>query len=200
MTGFALHVRAACAVLVLAASALLATPAHAVDVQPGDDCSAKFVSGVYRPTGGPENPDGALLVCDGNVWQPILRYSSVGNRISVGGGDLPAAPLHVWGEAIIGSNGLACTGSAAGAMRYSSASDLWEYCNGNDWVPFGGDNLGDHTATQSLNMAGHDITDIGNVGIGTDDPQAALDVAGAIQASDRIKIRGTVGLDPPLMP
>lgn len=32
----------------------------------------------------------------------------------------PAAPLHIWGEAIIGSQGLACSGTTEGAIRYNS--------------------------------------------------------------------------------
>ncbi len=56
-----------------------------------------------------------------------------------------------------------------------------------------GDNLGNHTATQNINLAGKYlsgdgqsegvfVTSLGKVGIGTDDPDAELEVAGNISA------------------
>lgn len=108
--------------------------ARAVDVNPGDSC-AGFAAGSYRPTGGPEKPDGALVVCDGSIWQPILRYSSVGNAVMFASTGLPAAPLHVWGEVIIGSNGLACSAATEGAIRFNSAGGALELCDGSIWQP-----------------------------------------------------------------
>lgn len=50
----------------------------------------------------------------------------------------------------------------------------------------------------SLHDNGDDIyyTD-GNVGIGTEEPQTALDVAGIIRTSDRVRLSGITGLDAP---
>ncbi len=48
----------------------------------------------------------------------------------------PQAPLHVQGEAIFGKGTLSCTSARDGALRFTSATDLWEFCNGSAWVPF----------------------------------------------------------------
>lgn len=112
-----------------------APPARAVDMNPGDSC-AGFAAGSYRPTGGPENPDGSLVVCDGSIWQPILRYSSVGNSVMFASTGLAAAPLHVWGEAILGNSGLTCGATQEGAIRYTGGDPPWEFCDGAAWVNF----------------------------------------------------------------
>jgi hypothetical protein len=112
-----------------------AFPALATDPQPGDVCT---VANSTTISGGAEIPGGHLLVCDGSNWQPVLGYSPAGNAVMFGSAGLAAAPLHVWGEAIIGNEGLACTGAAEGALRYTSASDLWEYCDGAAWGALGG--------------------------------------------------------------
>lgn len=49
----------------------------------------------------------------------------------------PAAPLHVNGEAIIGTTGLACSATTTGAIRFTSGgTPPWNYCNGSAWLPF----------------------------------------------------------------
>ncbi|WP_274630781.1 DUF1566 domain-containing protein [Arvimicrobium flavum] len=48
----------------------------------------------------------------------------------------PQAPLHVAGEAIIGKGTLACGAAQDGALRFTSSTDAWEFCNGSAWVPF----------------------------------------------------------------
>lgn len=55
----------------------------------------------------------------------------------------PAAPLHIWGEAIIGSQGLACSGTTEGAIRYNSAGVAVEVCDGSAWSGVGGGGGGD---------------------------------------------------------
>lgn len=73
---------------------------------------------------------------------------------------------------------------AAGDMTYSTSANVMAYCDGTNWVSMaggvsltvntagGGDNLGDHTATQDLNMSGYNVnsglnatfTGLGNFG------------------------------------
>ncbi len=117
---------------VLCALALsLPLPALAQETEPGDPCTT---AGLFRATGGVENPDGHFLFCDGSAWQPILGYSSPEGWVMFSSGGLAAAPLHVEGEAIIRRSGLACGGAAYGALRYTSSTDSWEYCDGSAWV------------------------------------------------------------------
>lgn len=109
----------------------LASPAGAQETQPGDACTT---ADEFSRIGGPENPgSGHFLVCDGSVWQPVLRYFTDGD-VLFGSSGSAAAPVHVWGEAIIGNRGLACGAAQEGALRYTSGSDRWEYCDGAGWL------------------------------------------------------------------
>ncbi len=176
---------------VLCAVALsLPLPALAQETEPGDPCAT---AGAFRATGGAENPDGHFVFCDGSVWQPILGYSSAGGWVMFGSAGLAAAPLHIEGEAIIRTSGLACSAAAYGAMRYASASDLWEYCDGSAWTALtsggGGTPAGADREIQfnSGGAFGADanlvFSSAGYLGVGTPDPQALFDVAGEIRFS-----------------
>ena len=56
----------------------------------------------------------------------------ISNSGSIGiGTSNPSAPLHVNGEAIVGSTGLSCASATAGALQYSSGS--LQFCNGTAW-------------------------------------------------------------------
>ena len=69
------------------------------------------------------------MTCQGGTWVRITESDTSGNlgvRQAA-----PKAPLHVGGEAIIGSTtGLACDADRTGGVRYSTANDCLEYCDG----------------------------------------------------------------------
>ena len=49
----------------------------------------------------------------------------------------------------------AITSPATGLMVYNTTTTAFNYYNGTAWVAIGGDNLGDHTATQNLQLGNH---------------------------------------------
>lgn len=71
------------------------------------------------------------------------------------------------------SNGLrlypgAAPSAQTGAMYYNSGTNIMYYYNGSAWTAFGGgggDNLGNHTATNTLSMAGYSISNTPYVNI-----------------------------------
>ncbi len=149
---------------------------------PGDACLKP--AGSFRLSTGPDvSGAGYMLVCDGGFWQPVFGYSSADRWIMFNSSGLAAAPLHVWGEAIIGNQGLTCAAVAEGALRYTSATDTWDYCDGASWSAFGA------TATPAgadrqiqFNSAGAFAADTnlvytsaGWLGVGTATPQAFAD-------------------------
>lgn len=84
-------------------------------------------------------------------------------------------------------------------FQTSGRTGFWYYFNGQwMWLPPGhiraGDNLGNHTATQNLNLNGNlltgggtnglMVTSGGNVGIGTTSPAQRLDVAGTARITN----------------
>ncbi len=71
---------------------------------------------------------------------------------------------------------------AEGLLVYVQDKDAFYYFDGTEWILASADNLGNHKATENLQMQGHWITndgddegifvtDQGNVGIGTDSPR-----------------------------
>lgn len=115
---------------------MTALPAMAQEPQPGDACP---VTDRFMRVAGPENPgSGHFLFCDSSlVWQPVMRFLPDGHVLFNSGGT-PAAPLHVWGEVIIGSQGLGCDGASEGAQRYNSSQKIIQFCNGSNWCPIDG--------------------------------------------------------------
>lgn len=105
--------------LALCGAALLLAAAPAAADMPGDPCGT--LNAVAR-TGGPQNLDQRhLMVCDGSVWQLIQEWDrNTGSSLFQVGHD-PGA----------------CGASKLGRLRYTSADDLWEYCDGENWTPFG---------------------------------------------------------------
>jgi hypothetical protein len=73
----------------------------------------------------------------------------------------------------------ACTlpNGAAGEQMYNSSESKMQYCNGSDWIDMSGgdpgvtepgDQLGNHTATQNLDMNNFKVIDLGTPTDGTD--------------------------------
>ncbi len=103
---------------IVAASAvtlwLLAAPASAqlagTDTAPGESC-AGVATGATRTVADPDGDlAGVVLVCDGTVWR--------------------AQGVKVPYDAT------ACTAAKDGTIRFTSATDDFEFCDGSAWVPF----------------------------------------------------------------
>ena len=97
--------------------------------------------------------------------------------------------LHVDGAILIG--GTLVGAADAGTIRWNTTvtPNRFEGYNGTAWIPLQGDNLGDHIATENLQLDGNwlsndggnegiRIDDAGNVGVGTDVPSSLLHVKG----------------------
>lgn len=94
----------------------MVAPARAAEVQPGDACT---VAGQVMETGGPEQIPGRVLVCNGTTWKTV-RENTVDGKILFQ----------------VNSDPGACNSDKQGRLRYTSASDIWEYCTGSAWSPF----------------------------------------------------------------
>ncbi|MEC9291898.1 MAG: tail fiber domain-containing protein [Pseudomonadota bacterium] len=115
------------------------------------------------------------------------------------GVESPSSTLHVAGDVQIGNSSATCTGTTAGAMRYNGGNI--EFCNGTAWGAMGGggDNLGNHTATQNIQLGsyylsgdggdeGITVDSTGQVGIGTAFPSETLHIMGTIRAESNLPI------------
>lgn len=121
-------------------------------VQPGDACS---VTDATTQVGGPDNPGGGYsLVCDGSNWKTVSEWrTSTGNSLFQVGYDTGA-----------------CLATKVGRLRYDSAGDAWEYCNGSAWLPFehaaggglagpaGCENIGDQCPDTTIFAGYHPFT------------------------------------------
>lgn len=101
------------------ASTPLTAKAQGSNPQPGDACS---VEGSTTISGGVEIPGGHFMVCDGGVWISYLDFSDAGRSLLQ-----------------IDHDPGACIGAKQGRIRYTSASDTWNYCDGANWLELGGD-------------------------------------------------------------
>ena len=97
---------------------------------------------------------------NGNVSAPINVSATAQSK----SGGLDVAWLNAVGSIRVGNTGTACNDSTGiqGAIRWTGTA--FQGCTSTGWGPFGGgggDNLGNHTATQNINMAGSQVTNIG---------------------------------------
>ncbi len=87
---------------------------------------------------------------------------------------------------------------AEGLLVYNKDKQAFFYYDGTEWILASADNLGNHKATENLQMQGHWISNDGDddgifiasdekVGIGRDDPKNPLDVDGDIRHGDELK-------------
>jgi hypothetical protein len=148
---------------------------------------------IFKPSG-----------TSGNTWELYPSTDNIGlydrtNSVyrwrMTNGGNLgigtinPLAKLDVAGtisatDAIqVGSSSLACGAQIRGALRYNSTSNTMQVCNSVGWVSLssgtaaGADNLGNHTATQNIQLGsywlsgdgddeGLNISAAGDIGVG----------------------------------
>lgn len=102
--------------LVLAALVLLTIPAKAEPI-PDDSCSA---AGAVTRAAGPEASGGIyILVCNGSTWKAVNQFFTDGKELFQ-----------------VNSDSGACNADKQGRIRYTSASDTWEYCTGTVWSTF----------------------------------------------------------------
>ena len=108
----------------------LTFPARAAEPVPGGACPTQY---LIVTTGGPETTGiRNLMICNGSTWQQLTTWLAngyVGIKTAT-----PAAPLHVNGEVIVGgTTGISCGSTVTGGLRWSSASNTIEMCDGTSW-------------------------------------------------------------------
>lgn len=104
------------AVAVLVCLGLANAPAQA-QIVPGDACS---VSGQVAKVAGTDVSGGIyVLVCNGSTWKAVKQIGTTGAK-----------------NFQVNSDSGSCTADKQGRIRYTSASDLWEYCTGSAWSAF----------------------------------------------------------------
>lgn len=116
------------ALMALLVMFMLPLRAQAQETQPGDACST---AGMVRGTGGPGQVPGIILVCNGTTWKAVETFTTDGKSLFQ-----------------VNSDSGSCTTDKQGRLRYTSASDLWEYCTGSTWSPF------EHAGASSCNIFG----------------------------------------------
>jgi hypothetical protein len=90
---------------------------------------------------------------------------------------------------------------ADGLLVYQTNNNSFYYYTGSDWIRLGQDNLGNHSASQNLQMNGHYISgdgddeglfvnNTGYVGVNQFNPLSMLDVNGTLNVTDTASIGG----------
>lgn len=111
---------------------------------------------------------------DGGTYSALRRLTILGGSGYVGvGTSYPKTRLDIVGTLKIGNGSELCNSvDHEGGLRYVTATDAFEMCRNSatGWEPLGsgsggGDNLGDHTATQDLAMAGFKVGNTSAVGL-----------------------------------
>jgi hypothetical protein len=100
---------------------VLGTSASVTNPQRSGDAT----TGMFSPA------TGTVAVASAGTEQMRVTSGKVGI-----GTTTPQAMLHVNGEAMIGSTSLTCSGTTAGALRYSSSAI--QFCNGTSWTTITG--------------------------------------------------------------
>lgn len=118
------------AVLLIALWLLSPHSARAAEPAPGEACST---ANLITATGGPETSGVRnQMICNGTTWQAVS--TNLANGYTGIKQAAPKAPLHVGGEAIIGpTTGLPCDADRTGGLRWSSANNTVEMCDGTSW-------------------------------------------------------------------
>lgn len=97
----------------------------------GDACpTAKQVVRV-------ESNQGPGLICNGTILEIYESVDTGPLRKGIGLAN-PASALDVNGGIRIGSDAATCAAAKEGTIRYTSATDAWEFCNGSAWATLGG--------------------------------------------------------------
>lgn len=122
--------------LAFLALSLLAIPARAAEPVPGDACTA---ANNLQFSSGPEVAGGGghAMLCQSGTWKSILSFNS-------------AAQLTKLGNQACATNEI---------LKFNGTT--WA-CAADD-AGSGGDNLGNHIATQALNMGNFNITNAGTI-------------------------------------
>lgn len=120
----------------IALAGFVAQNVQAAEPLPGDACTVGEEDNFLR-SGGKEIPTGHFIVCKSGAWRSILSWDAAAAITKIGN-------LTCTNGQILKFNGTtwACAADDAGS---------------------GGDNLGNHTATQALNMGGFNITNAGTI-------------------------------------
>lgn len=146
---------------------LFALPAKAQEFQPGDACTN---AGQFVRTGGPEISGGHFMICDGSNWISFTDYADTGRTLFQ-----------------VGHDAGTCVAGKQGRLRYASSSDLWQYCDGANWT-----DLAAGSGSGLWFQSGSDIYyNSGNVGIGTQAPDAPVHFEANNPAKNVLKIMNT---------
>jgi hypothetical protein len=160
-----------------------------------DDSGNIYATSTSVATGIPSanGNSGYTLRSDGSNWVANSTLFNNGTNVGIGISS-PVYKLHVAGTSYL-------NGQITTSLTGSGSRCLYVDENGNVLAKTtdcgtatGGDNLGDHTATQNIKLNGHWLSgdggdegvfvkSDGNVGIGTTTPGAALQIAGSVSGS-----------------
>lgn len=127
---------------------------------------------------------------------PLLQGDFASGYLGVGY-EVPSSTLHVAGDIQIGSDAATCVANKEGAIRYSGGN--LQLCDGSAWGGVGvagsGDNLGNHTAAQDLELANFDITKGGSrfMGEGTGASSTVLGLGAIAGGQNSVAIGASAG-------